>query len=93
MDVHDYPIIDELVDDGVFHYDQAHESLEDEIFELHTQGNKDDLAAEGLMLGDDRRAAYDDELIGERADKSKQVEGVNSPPKSSSSQKHVIVES
>ena len=39
------PQIDQIVqvdDEGVFHYENEHESLEDEIFELHNNTNQEE---------------------------------------------------
>ena len=74
------------IDEGVFHYDQAHESLEEEIFELHTQTNKD-LADEQIepFMHDDEAAHTPKEQ-----DKNSPLSNTDLPkPKTSSSQKLV----
>ena len=57
-------------EDGVFHYEQDHESLEDEVFELHTtnkNGGDNDEGQAPKSFGEqqDENMAVDHELKGD----------------------------
>lgn len=57
-------------DGGVFHYEQDHESLEDEVFELHTTANKNDADNENgaAQIFDQQEEEEEEDVIAEDID-------------------------